>query len=215
MENRIIQAKIRKIDDDSRTIEFIASDNSRDAHKTVIPVDKWDLSRFNKNGVIGYQHSLQWSSDPDDVIGVGVARIEDEKLIVSVKFEPEDINPKAEKIYKKVKFGSLKAISVGFNPTKKGYFGEGDQAQGEKNETYYFDGQELLETSVVNIPSNKNALKRSLELMMNGMSDIEKEEEVNKPEEENKGKDKGKKAGKKRAIEYEILTIANAILAQN
>ena len=39
--------------EETRTIEFVASDNTRDAHGTVVPVDKWDLTRFNSNGIIG------------------------------------------------------------------------------------------------------------------------------------------------------------------
>ena len=44
---------IRKIDEEKRTVEFVASDNSVDSYGTVIPVDKWDLTRFQNNGIIG------------------------------------------------------------------------------------------------------------------------------------------------------------------
>lgn len=152
----------KKNSEESRTFTFIASDNSKDSHGTVVPVDKWNLERFNSNGVIGYQHDLYYSSNPDNVIGKGHAYIEDDLLLVDITFEPEEINPLAEKIYQKVKFGTLKAVSVGFAPTSKGHWGEGDEAPGEKNETYYYDGQELLEVSIVNIPSNANALKRGM-----------------------------------------------------
>lgn len=150
--------------EETRTIEFVASDNSRDAHGTVVPVDKWDLTRFNANGIIGYQHNvygdLCGNEDPDRVIGSGQARIENDQLIVSMTFEPADLNPMAEKIFRKILHGTLKAVSVGFVPTKEGFWGEGEEARGGATPTYYYDGQELLEVSVVNIPSNKNALKR-------------------------------------------------------
>lgn len=168
MERKIINSvQIRKKDEESRTIEFVASDETRDSYGTIIPADKWNLERFNKNGVIGYQHNLYGENicnpaDPDDVIGKGVARIEDKQLIIAVTFEPEKINPKAEKVYQKILFGSLKAVSVGFTPTKKGHWGKGDEAQEGVNPTYYYNGQELIELSVVNIPSNPNALKRAL-----------------------------------------------------
>ena len=42
--------------EETRTLEFVASDNTRDSYGTVLPVDKWDLDRFNKNGRITYQH---------------------------------------------------------------------------------------------------------------------------------------------------------------
>ena len=174
--------EIRKIDEESRTVEFVASDNSVDSYGTVIPVDKWDLTRFASNGIIGYMHDVygdSWtkSADPDDVIGKGVAFIEDEKLIVRITFEPADLNPRADKIFRKLQFGSLHAVSVGFRATKKGHMG--DEERGEDPKVYYYAGQELLEVSVVNIPSNANALKRSIEEERAGW---EYEEKAEQPE---------------------------------
>jgi hypothetical protein len=52
---------------------------------------------------------------------------------------------------------------VGFVPIGKGKYGEGDQAQGRSNETYFFEGQELLEWSIVHVPSNRGSVGRSEE----------------------------------------------------
>ena len=171
MEEKILRRwqdtpEIRKIDEESRTVEFVASDNSVDSYGTVIPVDKWDLTRFSNNGIVGYMHDVygdSWtkSADPDDVIGKGEAFVEDEKLIVRITFEPKELNEKADKIFRKLQFGSLHAVSVGFVPTAKGHMG--DEQRGEDPKVYYYAGQELLEVSVVNIPSNANALKRSIQ----------------------------------------------------
>jgi HK97 family phage prohead protease len=158
--------EIRKVDAETRTVEFVASDNSVDSYGTVLPVDKWVLTRYASNGIVGYMHDVygdSWtkSADPDDVIGKGEAWIEDEKLIVRITFEPADLNPRADKIFRKLEFGSLHAVSVGFRATKKGHMG--DEERGEDPKVYYYNGQELLEVSVVNIPANANALKRSME----------------------------------------------------
>ena len=171
MEEKILRRwndapEIRKIDEESRTVEFVASDNSVDSYGTVIPVDKWDLTRFASNGIIGYMHDVygdSWtkSADPDDVIGKGVAFVENDQLVVRITFEPKELNEKADKIFRKLQFGSLHAVSVGFRATKKGHMG--DEERGEDPKVYYYAGQELLEVSVVNIPSNANALKRSIE----------------------------------------------------
>ena len=56
----------------------------------------------------------------------------------------------AEKIFKKVKAGTLKAVSVGFIPKKS--HREGD--------VIVYDEMELIEFSIVNLPSNPNAVKR-------------------------------------------------------
>ena len=158
--------QFRKIDEDTRTVEFVASDNSVDSYGTVLPVDKWDLARYEKNPIVGYQHDVygdDWltKADPDDIIGKGRAFIEDDKLVIAITFEPEDVNAKADKIYKKIKFGSLNAVSVGFRPTGQGHMG--DAERGENPDVYYYGGMELLEVSVVNIPANANAIKRSIE----------------------------------------------------
>jgi HK97 family phage prohead protease len=127
-----------------------------------------------------YGDSWTKAADPDDVIGKGVAFIENDKLIVRITFEPADLNPKSDKIFRKLQFGSLHAVSVGFRATAKGHMG--DEERGEDPKVYYYGGMELLEVSVVNIPANANAIKRSLEEERKNW-DLE---EIRKPEEETK-----------------------------
>lgn len=188
-DNKIIRRfndapEIRKVDEEKRTVEFVASDSSVDSYGTVLPVDKWDLKRYENNGIVGYMHDVygdSWtkSADPDDVIGKGVAFIEDDKLIVRITFEPKELNAKADKIFRKLQFGSLHAVSVGFRSTAKGHMG--DEERGEDPKVYYYGGMELLEVSVVNIPSNANALKRALEEERKGW-DVDEEKEIRKPD---------------------------------
>jgi len=161
----ITGAVIRQEGEEGRRLTFIASDGTRDAAGTVLNPKGWDLRRFNKNGIIGYQHkvygSWEGTDNPDNVIGKGQAYIKEDRLMVDVEFEPAEINPLAEKIYQKLLFGSLNAVSVGFVPVGKGAWGEGQEALTGDNPTYYYAGQELLEVSVVNIPANPNATKKS------------------------------------------------------
>lgn len=145
----------------ARRMTFVASNGTRDAAGTVLNVDGWDLRRFNKNGIIGYQHDVYYSNDPDAVIGKGRAYVKDGQLLVDVEFEPADMNELADKVWKKLQFGTLKAVSVGFRPVGGGEWGKGEEAPGGATPTYYYKGQELLEVSVVNIPSNPDALKKS------------------------------------------------------
>ena len=156
-------AVVRQEGEEGRKLTFVASDETRDAAGTVIRADGWDLDRFNKNGIIGYQHkvygSFEGTDNPDNIIGKGYAYVKGKQLMVDVEFEPADINPLADKIYKKLQFGSLNAVSVGFMATD-GEWGEGEESLSGENPTYYYKSQELLEVSVVNIPANKNALKK-------------------------------------------------------
>ena len=151
----------------TRTVDFVISDDTRDRHGTIIPLAAWNLDNFNRNGIVGYQHEVYGDamfmpSDPDDVIGIGRAFVEDGKLIGRVTFEPAEVNPKAEKIFQKVLLGTLKATSVGFIETRAGKWGEGPEARDGENPTYYFGEVELLEFSIVNIPSNPNAMRRKV-----------------------------------------------------
>jgi len=155
-----------KAEGESRKVIFTASTSAKDRHGTILNQENWDLENFNRNGIIGYNHEVYGSmfggSDPDDVIGRGRAFVEEGELRVEIDFEPAEINEKADKIFKKVMHGTLNAVSVGFSPLGEGEFGKGEEARGADNETYYFKGQELLEVSVVNIPSNSEAVKKSL-----------------------------------------------------
>lgn len=141
-----------------RRMTFVASDATRDSYGTVLLPDGWELDRFNKNPIIGYMHDVHYASDPDAVIGKGRAYVEDERLMVDVEFEPEGMNEKADKVWKKLEFGTLNAVSVGF-AALEGRWGEGEEGPGKKNETYYYTRMDLLEVSVVAIPANPNALK--------------------------------------------------------
>jgi len=166
MKNRSIQAFVRAIPEgDSREVEFVISDSTKDRHSTVVNQDNWSLDNYKKNPIVGYNHNVYGggffdNGSPDDIIGKSEVFVDNGKLIGKVTFEPADLNPIADKILKKIKFGSLTSASVGFKEVGEGKFGEGDEAEGRADETYYFAGQELVEWSVVNIPSNPSATKR-------------------------------------------------------
>ena len=145
----------------TRTIPFVFSDESRDAHGTILPVSGWDLDRFNKNGIAFYQHN-SGSSDPDQIIGRAKAWIEKKELLGEITFENGNTNPLAEKVFQKFLTGTLNAVSVGFLPKEKGRWGEGKESLDGEMPTYYYGKRELLEISVVSIPSNKNAIARAL-----------------------------------------------------
>lgn len=156
--------------EETRTISFINSTFTKDRHGTVLNQDNWKLDNFRLNPIVGYAHNLSGGlltdPNPDFVIGKDVhphiERIAGKNALAgAVQFEPADINPLAEKIFRKVLFGSLNSSSVGFLPVGQGAYGTGDEARGQINETYYFAGQELLEWSVVNVGSNPDAGKRN------------------------------------------------------
>lgn len=163
-----VRSEDGKEDKEGRKFTFVASDSTRDASGTVLNQDGWKLDRYNANGIVGYQHKVYGGigdkDDPDNIIGKGRAYVEDGRLMVDVELEPEGDNPLADKVCRKLRFGSLNAVSVGFVPVGRSRWGKGDEAADGGTPTLYFAGQELLEISVVNIPSNPNALRKELEV---------------------------------------------------
>lgn len=204
-----------------RRMTFVASDATRDTYHTVLIPEGWRLDRFNRNPVIGYQHELQMSGDPDSVIGKGNAYLSEGRLMVDVEFEPEGLNPLADKIWRKLEFGTLNAVSVGFMPLD-GSWGKGEEGPGRKNETYYYSEMELMEVSVVNVPANPNALKNAMEPETDRLAqeraealEAEAHEEQEKREEETREEEARQREAEAEALELrkrKTLTLAGSAL---
>ena len=141
---------------------FIASTSAPDRHKTVLNQKNWQLDNYNNNPIIGYMHNVYGNGcndpDPSDVIGKGRAFFEGGDLRIGIIFDDQD--EKAQKVESKVDRGFLNTVSVGFIEVGDGH--RGNEDDDEDKDLYYFHGQELLEVSIVNIPSNPEAGKKSL-----------------------------------------------------
>lgn len=178
----LFKSEIRSKDEESRTIEFVISTPDKDRHGTVLNQANWDLENFNANPIVGYQHDVYGSGfletdNPDTIIGKAEVYVEEKRgssekqLIGKVTFEGIEStgNELAEKVFKKIQFGSMSATSVGFKPLKDengkiGQYGRKTRDGNVEDEgTFYYFGQELLEFSVVKIPSNPKAIKRTAE----------------------------------------------------
>jgi HK97 family phage prohead protease len=159
MIRQIHHIEIRATSEDTRSHTFVISNSTKDRHGSILKTEGWDLTNYMLNPVVLYNHK-QYSENPDMVIGTGDVKIENNELVGKVNYEPEDINPLAEKIRKKVDHGTLRAVSVGFMP-KNGRWGQKDM--GEDPEVFYFTEMELMEFSIVTIPSLTSALKKSAE----------------------------------------------------
>jgi len=166
---RMFQAstEIRKIEGEGneRKREWVIhTDTEADRHETIIPIDKWNLISFNDVGAFYYMHQkgddIFNSPDPDNALGPATAFIEDRNLIGRGNFEPSDLNPLADKIMRKVDFGTMKMTSVGFIPQERGLMG--DEERGENPEAFYFGECELIEFSCVHVGSHRLAKARAL-----------------------------------------------------
>lgn len=137
-----------------RKYRFIISNEMLDRHGTVIKMSGWRLENYGMNGIVAYSHITN-SGDPDYIIGKGIVYVEKENLIGEVELEPAEYNELAGKIDFKLKFGTLKATSVGFFPYSWSW---GVEKDNEDNNILYFRDQDLLEWSIVDIPSNPSAV---------------------------------------------------------
>lgn len=143
----------------NREAEFVISSEAVDTYGTVFKMSGWNLERYKANPVVCYNH-YSWGTDPDTIIGTSEVFVDGDVLVGRVRFETEEINPKAEKVWKKVQAGTLRMASVGVNVIR-GHWG--DDKLGEDRDVLYFDEHELLEWSVVAIGSNPDAVKRNAE----------------------------------------------------
>lgn len=167
---RHIPVSVREVNEEKRTVDFVISTDAIDRHTTVLSADGWVTDAYMRNPIFGYQHEVYGSmfnkSDPDDVIGKGIKTWQEKgETMLRVEFEPKEINEKAEKLFRKVLFGSLGSVSVGFLPLP-GEHGETKITKlksGKEIEVFYYGKRELLEVSLVNIPSNREAQKRAYE----------------------------------------------------
>ena len=136
-----------------RQYEFTASTADMDRDGEIIDVEGWDLKNFRKNPVIMYAHAY-------NTLPIGKAThigIKEGKLKNTIEFPPEGTYEFADIVERLVNTGYLKAESVGFIP-KKWEDGDG----GEKTPRRTYTKQELLEISIVPIPSNSNALMNAV-----------------------------------------------------
>lgn len=169
---RTIHPEVKVIDAAKGVVEYVASDETLDSHSEVILSKGWKFSRFRKNAPFLNSHS-SWSID--DLLGkVLSAEVINGQLIERVQWavDVED-NDMARLGFKMTEAGYLKAVSVGFFPTKQAWRdGDGwqdavkaaglDSANAAMVRRIFME-QEQIELSSVVIGSNPNALAKAFE----------------------------------------------------
>lgn len=132
-------------------LSVVASDESTDRYGDVIRVDGWDLTAYRKNPIVLFGHSAR------DPVGTAEVRISGKQLIADITLAAAGTTPMVDAVRALVDQKILKAVSVGFQPTKE----PNEIKDPETNKWtggYEWVGQELLENSIVSIPANPNAL---------------------------------------------------------
>jgi len=141
------------VDGAERTLRFCFSDNSVDRMGDTIAAAGWDISDFLANPVALWAHD---SSAPP----IGGARnvgVDGDRLLGDIEFAPAETYAFADTIYRLVLGKFLRAVSVGFMPTRYAFV-ENDPERGFGID---FLEQSLLEISVCPVPANPNALQEA------------------------------------------------------
>jgi HK97 family phage major capsid protein/HK97 family phage prohead protease len=129
-------------------MEFILSDETPDRLGDIISATGWDLENFKKNPIALFNHHS------DFPIGKWAnLRVDKGALRGHLQLAPAGTSPRIDEIRKLIDAGILKAVSVGFRALESEPLQKGNPFGGER-----YLKQELVETSLVSVPANPNAL---------------------------------------------------------
>lgn len=135
-----------KAADQGRLIDFTITTGGVDRDNDTVDPAGWDLKNYQANPVVLFAHDYA-------ALPVGKAlsvTMGGDKLSATVEFPVKGMYPFADTVYDMVKAGFLNATSVGFKPS--------EYTINEDRHGLDFKAQELLEFSIVPIPSNPQAL---------------------------------------------------------
>ena len=135
-----------KAEGEGRTVKFAVSKDTEDRDGDTIKQTGWELTNFKKNPVVPFGHNYK---DLPIAKSLSIEVVKNQ-LVSVAEFVTREVYPFADTVYQMLKGGFLNATSVGFKPLA---YEQNDERGG-----YDFLKQELLEYSVVPIPSNPDAL---------------------------------------------------------
>lgn len=145
----------KQADDGKRTVSMIGSTPAIDRDGDTIKQTGWDLSAFKQNPVILFGHN-------HDIPAIGRAnkfkKNKEALTFEEIEFPKKGIHPFADMIFSLMKAKFIKAGSVGFIPLE---FQRRKVEEDEPEIGWFptdFKKQELVEFSIVNVGSNRDAL---------------------------------------------------------
>jgi HK97 family phage prohead protease/HK97 family phage major capsid protein len=150
-EQRRAPAMVRKTHAETvNGMEFVLSDETPDRMGEIIEAKGWDLRNYKNNPIALFNHRAdfivgRWSN----------LNINKQSLRGHLELAPEGTSPRIDEIRRLVEAGILKAVSVGFKPIKSVPMRDDDRSPFAPQR---YLKQELVETSLVSIPANPNAL---------------------------------------------------------
>jgi hypothetical protein len=163
---RHVDITIRSVNAEARSVDVVASTASLDSHSTILDQD-WRLERYRKNPVVLWCHnrfehgplSLGGGVRPEDFLPIGRSEnvgVVGGQLEARIVFASAEANPLADRIFKLMREGILHSVSVGFRA------GTVTEEKFDGREILRLGKNELYEISVVPVPSNPDAVAKSI-----------------------------------------------------
>ncbi len=186
--NKIISTRVKEVPAKERVLQFIGTTEVPDRDGEVIKASAWQVDRYTKNPVVQWAH--QYDKPP---IGrtLSIRQTKQKETVFEIEFAEKETYEFADTIYKLCKEGYLNATSVGFIPI------ESEKGKGEV--VKLFTKVELLEVSIVPVPSNPEALVTARNA---GVITTKEFEAITKTEDKPKSKDKTPQVQIKDEIDY-------------
>jgi|19_taG_2_1085344.scaffolds.fasta_scaffold01082_2 HK97 family phage prohead protease len=161
-------------DDHAKRVVLVPfTDESLDTYNTAFDSDGWDFRRYNENPAVFFSHAsddmpVGMTLRIDETNIKGKDEVVRKGFLAHVLFSPEELNPRAETAYKNWMAGRLRGASVGFRPTKVEPATDEDRKAmtlPEDEEAWIIREAELLELSIVPVPSNASAVARNADAL--------------------------------------------------
>lgn len=156
---RMARAATSSVNEETRTIRYVWSDETVDRYGDIIRADGWDTAAFDGNPIALWMHNM------DEPIGRGVDYgVEGTALVGGIKFAPQGASQRSDEAWALAKAGVLQAVSVGFDPLERVWHDDEEKraAMGLGKFGVEYLRQSLLEISLVSIPANPSALQLAL-----------------------------------------------------
>lgn len=149
---KLLTNPIKAIDEEARQAQYIISTDDVDRCGEIVE-QKWELDNYKKNPIVLFGHD---PSKADNVLGKCIefetAKDGDRTITkATVQFAEEGTSSTADTVWKLVKQGILRTVSVGFIP-------HSFKNEDSMDEPTILSDNELLEFSLVPLPANPNAV---------------------------------------------------------
>lgn len=150
--DKIITSEIQSISDQNRVIRFVTSTEVQDRDGDVIETSGWQVDNYMKNPVVLFGHD--YSALPvGKTIHIELDTM-NKRMLQDIQFAKKEEYEFADTVYRMAKAGYLNTTSVGFMGIEhEPMFDDSKNYVGRR-----YKKQELLETSIVPVPSNPEAL---------------------------------------------------------